>query len=74
MSLEDAVERRLDEFRAGLMKVGTVAGTSGTKVILTVEGQTMTLPRLTGYTPVNGDVVLVLTLKPGAWLVLGKPA
>lgn len=74
MSLEDAIERRLVEFRASLLKTGTVTGTAGTKVVLTVEDQSMTLPRLTAYSPVNGDVVLVLCLKPGAWFVVGKPA
>jgi hypothetical protein len=75
VSLEDAVEKRLDEFRASLLKVGTVTNTSGTKVVCTVEGVSMTLPRLASYTPVtNGDVVIVAALKPGAWFVLGKPA
>lgn len=75
MSLEDAVEKRLNEFRDALLKTGTVTGTSAAKVVLTVEGVSMTLPRLASYTPVtNGDVVIVAALKPGAWFVLGKAA
>jgi CxxC motif-containing protein len=75
VSLEDAFEKRLAEFRASLQKTGTVNGTSGTKVVLLVEGVSMTLPRLSTYTPVtNGDVVIVNTLTPGAWYVVGKPA
>lgn len=74
MDTSQAMEERLAQLRDSLLRVGTVAGTSGTKVVLTVEGQSMTLPRLTSYSPVNGDVVLVLCLKPGAWFVVGKPA
>lgn len=70
----DVLERRFNELRDSQLKTGTVSGTSGQKVVLTIEGVSMTLPRLTSYTPVNGDVVLILTLKPGAWFVIGKPA
>lgn len=72
--LVEMIELRLAELRASLRKTGTVSGTSGQKVVLTVEGVSMTLPRMAHYTPANGDVVVVDTAKPGAWIVLGKPA
>lgn len=75
---EDAVaamiELRLKAVREGLRATGTVSGTSGAKVIVTVRGQSMTLARLSHYTPVNGDVVIVDTAIENSWLVLGKPA
>jgi hypothetical protein len=74
MDLAQAIEEQLARFRDSLLRIGTVTGTSGTKVVLTIEGQSMTLPRSTAYTPVNGDVVWVFCLKPGAWFVVGKPA
>jgi hypothetical protein len=54
-------------------KVGTVSGTNGTKVIVVVDGNTVTLPRLSSYTPVNGDVVHI-DCNGDSWLVLGKSA
>lgn len=70
-----ALDNRLTALRDGLVTTGTVSGTSGTKVIVSVLGGSMTLPRLNSYTPVTvGDVVIILTACPGAWLVLGKPA
>jgi hypothetical protein len=71
----DVIEQRFADLRDSLLKVGTVTGTSGQKVVCTVEGKTgMTYPRLTSYTPTNGDVILILAIKPGAWFVIGKPA
>jgi hypothetical protein len=69
-----ALDNRLTALRDGLVTAGTVAGTSGTKVIVTVQGASLVLPRLTSYTPTVGDVVVILTACPGAWLILGKPA
>lgn len=75
MNVADAVSQRFNEFRDSLLQVGTVTGTSAQKVVCTVEGKTgLVFPRLTSYTPVNGDVVLILAIKPGAWFVIGKPA
>lgn len=75
---EDAIaamiELRLKELRGSLRATGTVSGTSGTKVIVTVRGQSMTLSRLSSYTPVNGDVVNIDTAMENAWLVIGKTA
>lgn len=74
MDIDAIIEKRLKELREGLRATGTVSGTSGTKVIVTVRGQSMTLSRLASYTPVNGDVVNIDTAMPNAWLVLGKTA
>jgi hypothetical protein len=72
--IAELIEKRFKELRANLRATGTVAGTSGTKVIVTVRGQSMTLARLSSYTPVNGDTVIIDTAMENAWLVLGKPA
>jgi hypothetical protein len=72
--IAELVEQRFKELRENLRATGTVTGTSGTKVIVTVRGQSMTLPRYAHYTPVNGDVVIVDTAKENSWMVLGKPA
>lgn len=74
MDIAAAIEQRMNELRDSLRKVGTVTGTSGQKVVLLVEGSTMTLPRMAHYTPVIGDVVVIDATKPGAWIVNGKPA
>jgi hypothetical protein len=54
-------------------RVGTVVGTSGTQVIVAIDGTTMTLPRLKSYAPVNGETVHIDTAGDG-WLVLGASA
>jgi len=69
---EDAIEERIAEVLRSLRKTGVVTGTSGTKVIVTVGGASMTLPRLASYTPVVTDVVNILG--PAPYLVLGKTA
>ena len=74
MTLDEILEQRFKEFRESLRATGTVTGTSGTKVIVTVRGQSLTLPRLASYSPVNGDVVNVDTSQTNAFLVLGKSA
>jgi len=75
VALEDAFEERFRQAMAGLLRVGTVTGTAvGGRVLVTVQGTSMTLPRLTAYTPVVGHNVLILCLMPGAWFVLGTPA
>ena len=75
MALEDELERRFAELRSGLLRVGTVTGTAvGGKVIVNLTGESKTLPRLKSYTPVTNEPVLILTVMPGAWLVLGSAA
>jgi hypothetical protein len=73
--VEDAVDARLGQVLDGLLRVGVVSGTAtGGRVVVTVHGASMTLPRLTSYTPVTNDKVLILCVRPGAWFVLGTPA
>lgn len=72
MLTEDALSVRLTELLDSLRLVGTVSGTSGNKVIVTVRGASVTLPRLASYTPTVGDVVHIQG--PAPWLVLGKTA
>lgn len=74
MDIEDAISKALAEFRASLRKTGKVTGTSGSKVIVTVDGGSLTLARLAQYVPTVGDVVNVDCAKEGSWLVLGKTA
>jgi hypothetical protein len=73
MGLADAIAQFVDNWLARrARRVGTVSGTSGTKVIVSVGGSTITLPRLASYTPVVGDIVHIDT--SGSWLVIGKSA
>lgn len=69
---EDAIEQRLAELVASLRRTGVVTGTSGTKVVVTVLGQSMTLSRLAHYTPTVNDTVIIQG--PAPYIVLGKPA
>lgn len=73
--LARAIIQVLDGKLAGrARRVGTVTGTSGTKVIITVDGNSVTIPRLASYTPVtNGDIVHIDCAGDG-WLVIGKSA
>jgi hypothetical protein len=71
----DAITLKLEQLLASRRKVGTVTGTSGTKVVVVVDGASMTLPRLASYTtPAVNDVVIIDAMVSGAWIVLGKPA
>ena len=76
-ALRDAVADAIAQLRAELIgmfwRMGTVSGTSGTKVIVLVQGGSMTIPRINGYTPTNGDTVLIAAT-PIGWICLGKPA
>lgn len=74
MKLSAGIAQYLDRALAGrARRTGTVTGTSGTKVIVTVGSNSVTLPRLASYTPTIGDIVHIDTAGPG-WLVLGKSA
>lgn len=75
MALADAILECLNRALARrARRVGTVSGTSGTKVIVTVDGATVTIPRLASYTPVTvGDIVHIDTAGEG-WLCTGKSA
>lgn len=54
-------------------RVGTVSGTNGTKVVVTVSGVSHTIPRLSTYSPTIGDTVQIAWPK-GRPFVLGKIA
>lgn len=73
MRLDDAVWTELNDLLSRMWRVGTVTGTSGTKVIVTVDGASLTLPRLATYTPTLGDVVQI-AYPPARPFVLGKIA
>lgn len=73
MEIADAVEQIRRQILDGLWKTGTVTGTSGMRVIVSVDNGSMTLPRLAAYSPTAGDVVLIAA-RPGGWFVLGKTA
>lgn len=72
MTPEDAIAEALAQLTDSLRMVGTVSGTSGTKVLVNVRGTVLTLPRLNWYSPTVGDVVQIQG--PAPWLVLGKVA
>ncbi|MFD6068919.1 hypothetical protein [Amycolatopsis lurida] len=74
MNIAEAVARVVDDALTARRKVGTVTGMSGNRVIVSVQGGSLELPRLTSYTPTAGDVVHIDATVPGAWLVLGKTA
>ncbi|WP_394621308.1 hypothetical protein JNUCC0626_20085 [Lentzea sp. JNUCC 0626] len=69
---EDALAELLAQLRESLRLVGTVSGTSGTRVLVNVRGSVLTLPRLASYSPIVGDVVHIQG--PAPYLVLGKTA
>jgi hypothetical protein len=73
--IERAVERRITGLRDATLRTGTVlTATSSGRIAVVVDGATMNLPRLASYAPTAGDVVQILAIRPGAWLVLGKTA
>lgn len=73
MRTEDAVAQLRAELIGSFWRTGTVSGTSGTKVIVSVQGGSMTIPRLASYSPTTGDAVLIAAT-PIGWICLGKPA
>lgn len=72
MSLASAIANAISNALRPRM-VGTVSGTVGSQVVVVVNGSTVTLPYLSSYSPMPGDVVHVDTNGPG-WLVLGTSA
>lgn len=73
MKTEDAIAAIRAEVLNAFWRTGTVTGTLGTKVIVLVQGGSMTIPRLNSYTPTVGDVVWIAAT-PIGWACLGKPA
>lgn len=71
MDVAAAVEARLRAIVDGMWSTGIVIGTDGNRVVVDVNGVSMTLPKLASYSaPVVSDVVRI-ACPPGAWLVLG---
>lgn len=53
-------------------RVGTVSVVVGSRLtVVTSGGASMTIPRLSTWTPVAGDIVLI-ALTPAGWIALGK--
>lgn len=70
-ALTDALNRAQEALAP---QIGNVTGTSGSQVVVSLRGATVTLPRLASYTPTVGDAVIVLPIVNGQKIVLGKPA
>lgn len=70
-----AIADTLDELGrdSTTLRSGQVTALNGQQVDVTVSGGSMTLPRLSWYTPAVGDQVLILPSQIG-WVVLGKVA
>jgi hypothetical protein len=65
------IDRRLDEVREQ-HRIGQVSAIVGSKLTVTTSGgASITVPRLTTWTPANGDIVL-LAVTPAGWIAVGK--
>lgn len=65
------IDRRIAEAKEQ-HRVGQVTAVVGSKItVVTSGGASITIPRLSGWTPVAGDVVL-LAVTPAGWIALGK--
>lgn len=73
MRLSDAITETVAASGQVSMATGEVVGVAAPKVVVSVGGGDLLLPRLGHYTPTVGDVVLIL-LSPAGWLVIGKVA
>lgn len=68
---EYEIDQRLTEV-AERHRVGTVSVVVGSRLtVITTGGASMTIPRLSTWTPVAGDIVLI-ALTPAGWIALGK--
>jgi hypothetical protein len=73
MKPEVAIGARLTE-AAERFSIGQVSAVVGTKVtVVTDGGGSLTVPRLSTWTPAGGDLV-VLAKTPAGWVALGKIA
>lgn len=53
-------------------RVGTVSTVVGSRLtVITTGGAQLTVPRLSTWTPVAGDIVL-LAITPAGWIAIGK--
>lgn len=65
------IDRRLAEAREQ-HRVGQVSAIVGSKLTVTTSGgASITVPRLSHWTPANGDIVL-LAVTPAGWIAVGK--
>lgn len=68
---EAEIDRRISE-ALEQHRVGQVSAVVGSKVtVITSGGASLTVPRLTTWTPVAGDIVL-LAVTPAGWIAVGK--
>lgn len=72
MKPEVALAGRLADV-ADMFAIGQVSGTVGTKVTVSVAGGSVTIPRLTTWTPAALDMVLIAKTQAG-WIAVGKIA
>jgi hypothetical protein len=65
------IDRRLADARE-THRVGQVSAVVGSKLTVTTSGgASITVPRLSTWTPANGDIVL-LAVTPAGWVAIGK--
>lgn len=68
---EREIERRLQEAKEQF-RVGQITAVVGSRLtVVTSGGAALTIPRLSTWTPVVGDIVL-LAVTPAGWVALGK--
>lgn len=68
---EQAIEQRVADV-AEQHRVGQVSAVVGNKLtVITSGGGTLTVPRLSTWTPVAGDIVL-MAVTPNGWIAIGK--
>lgn len=73
MRLDQAVDQRLAD-AADRHATGQISAVVGTKItVTTTGGASLTIPRLTSWTPSIGDMV-VIAKTPGGWIALGRIA
>lgn len=72
MKPEVAVAARLAD-ATDMWAIGQVSALVGNKVTVTVAGGSITIPRLTTWTPVALDMVLIAKTAAG-WIAVGKIA
>lgn len=69
--LEQAIDDRVTE-AAERFRVGQVSAVVGSRLtVVTSGGGTMTIPRLSTWTPAAADIVLI-ALTPAGWVAIGK--
>lgn len=73
MDISLAVGSQIERATQDLQRTGVVQGyQAGGTVTVSVDGGTLTLPHLNSYFPRLGDVVQILAVRSGGWLVIGS--